>query len=467
MGTRESGTSAARWLVGVTAGVAVAFIAAAVIAQGVQSAITRRANDIIGNAMPSVKLLSMARGEVNEIERALDHVETEPERRAFEAVAAVDRQDIDEQLAAYEALPFFPHERAVFAYVSDALAVYDRHYAEWQASSDPAGSASLKADLSLLDSALQRSTMFDAEQGQRLGLEIQQIRGDANTLVVLVDAIVVLLAAGAVVLALRQLRRAALVRDIEDAAREQREAELREANEALGQFAGRVAHDVLSPLSTTMLSLDLIRESCPDDKRVSRAIERGAAALGRVRSLVDDLLAFARAGGKPESRAEANVASVLRDLFDGLAGQAQQQDISLSLEPVPPGSVACSPGVLTSIVTNLVQNAMKYMGDSRERRIAARVLDTGPSWRIEVSDTGQGIPDDEQQRIFEPYVQLARARGGIGLGLATVERLVRAHGGTVGLRSKVGTGSTFWFELPKAQEVAPAADATTMQPVPA
>jgi signal transduction histidine kinase len=305
--------------------------------------------------------------------------------------------------------------------------------------------------------------MFDAEQGQRLGLEIQQIRGNANALVILVDAIAVVLAAGAVLLALRQLRRATHARRLEDAAREQREAELRKANEALGQFAGRVAHDVLSPLSTTMLSLDLVRQSCQDNKQVLHATERGAAALNRVRSLVDDLLEFARAGGKPERGAEADLASVFEDLFDGLAGQAQQHGISLLLETVPPGCVACSPGVLTSITTNLVQNAIKYMGDAHERQINARVLDTGPKWRVEVSDTGPGIPADEQQRIFEPYVQLARARGGIGLGLATVDRLVRAHGGTVGLRSKLGAGSTFWFELPKARKVVSATDVARTQ----
>jgi signal transduction histidine kinase len=454
-------------LVGVTAGVAVAFIAAAVIAQGVQSAITRRASDIIGNAMPSVKLLSTARGQVNQIARELERIDTDEERRAFETHTATARQNIDEELASYEALPFFPHERSVFAHVSDALTTFDSHYAIWKASPSPAALATLRSDLALLDTALERSTMFDAEQGQRLGLEIQGIRGNANALVVLVDAIAVVLAAGAVVLALRQLRRATRARRLDDAAREQREAELREANEALGQFAGRVAHDVLSPLSTTMLSLDLVQQSCQNDKRVLHATERGVAALGRVRTLVDDLLAFARAGGNPESGAEANLASVFGDLFEGLTAQAQARGISLSLETVPAGSVACSPGVLTSITTNLVQNAMKYMGDARERRIAARVLDAGSKWRVEVSDTGPGIPEEEQQRIFEPYVQLARARGGIGLGLATVDRLVRAHGGTVGLRSKVGAGSTFWFELPKAQNVASAADIAAMHPAPA
>jgi signal transduction histidine kinase len=109
--------------------------------------------------------------------------------------------------------------------------------------------------------------------------------------------------------------------------------------------------------------------------------------------------------------------------------------------------------VLTSIATNLVRNALKYMGDARERRVTVEVREAGDKWRVEVSDTGPGIPEDQQGRIFEPYVQLAHTGSGIGLGLATVDRLVRAHGGTVGVRSRLGAGATFWFELPKVELV--------------
>ncbi|HSN27879.1 MAG TPA: HAMP domain-containing sensor histidine kinase, partial [Kofleriaceae bacterium] len=71
-------------------------------------------------------------------------------------------------------------------------------------------------------------------------------------------------------------------------------------------------------------------------------------------------------------------------------------------------------------------------------------------WRIEVQDTGPGIPPGEDPRIFEPYVQLDRTGGSIGLGLATVQRLARAHGGNVGVISPPGRGALFWVELPAA-----------------
>ncbi len=457
MASRDPSISAARWLVGVSAGVVVAFIVAALLAQYVQNAIVGRTGDLVTNAMPSVKALTAARGSLHAMDRDFEREAVdERERAAVQTRATTDRQNLDEEIATYTALPFFPHEPELFAHVTDALAFLDAHYAAWKASPSPATLATLRADAALVDMALERVIMFDAEQGQRLGLEIERIRGGSMGIVALVDGIAVLLAGGAVLLAVRELRRAARARQFEDAARAEREAALRERNEALGQFAGRVAHDVLSPLSTTMLSLDLLRQSHQQDQAALRTTERGIAALQRVHALVDGLLEFARAGGKPEPGAKAEVAPVLGDLIEGLQALAQERHIVLSLDPIPPGWVACSPGVLTSIVTNLVQNAMKYLGEARERRVHVAVIGVGQNWRVEVGDTGPGIPEEQQRRIFEPYVQLARSGGiggGIGLGLATVDRLVRAHGGVVGVRSRIGAGSTFWFELPRAPSV--------------
>jgi signal transduction histidine kinase len=155
---------------------------------------------------------------------------------------------------------------------------------------------------------------------------------------------------------------------------------------------------------------------------------------------------------------------VITDVVDGLIGQARERQIDLCVSELPAGAVACSRGVLTSVVSNLVRNAIKYIGDAPERRIELRVIDAKQRWRIEVEDTGPGIPAEHQQRIFQPYVRLGRGGDGIGLGLATVDRLVRAHAGSLGLISP-GPGCLFWFELPKASAIRaedhPAATADT------
>jgi signal transduction histidine kinase len=464
MASRDPSIIAARWLVGVAAGVVAAFLIAALLVQKVQGAIVERSDELVINAMPSVKMLSTVRGSLRAMahEVARDTVNAQ-QLAEVEASADSELRDIDEEIASYKENPFFPHERALFSRVNDALASLTAHYATWKAAPGPATLATVLADVALVDEGLERVIGFDADQGVRLGLEIEKIRDGSMGLVAVANGVAVLLAAGVVFLAARQLRRAALVRKLADDERDQREAELRERNEALGQFAGRVAHDVLSPLATTMFAFDHLRTSCAQQK-VGTQIDRGVAALHRVQVLVDGLLGFSRAGGKPEPGVKAELGPVFRDLIDGLQGQAQELGIALSLKPVPDGSVACSPGVLTSIATNLVRNALKYMGDARERRVTVEVLDVADKWRVQVSDTGPGIPEDQQRRIFEPYVQLARAGEGIGLGLATVDRLVRAHNGAVGVRSRVGAGSTFWFELPKIEPVQRPVAVPSMEP---
>jgi signal transduction histidine kinase len=98
---------------------------------------------------------------------------------------------------------------------------------------------------------------------------------------------------------------------------------------------------------------------------------------------------------------------------------------------------------------------MKYMGERDVRRIAVRAVDTGDAIRIEVSDTGPGIPEDALPHLFEAYFRIAgKSHAGLGLGLPTVKKLVEGHGGRVGVKSQVGKGTTFWVELPYARALA-------------
>jgi signal transduction histidine kinase len=86
--------------------------------------------------------------------------------------------------------------------------------------------------------------------------------------------------------------------------------------------------------------------------------------------------------------------------------------------------------------------------DAPERAVGLQVtIDNGYA-RIEVADTGGGLPEAMHHRIFEPYVRMDRKQPGLGLGLATVRRLVDAHRGRVGVQSREGTGALFWFALP-------------------
>lgn len=443
--------SAARWLVGVIATIVLCFTVASAVGEHLESAIAARATDIVANAMPSVQLLSAARGDLRRLEANVERYAAVPADQRLELHDHIlaTRENIDGRLAAYAALPFFPQERELYAPVEDALAGLDTSLPAYVAQPAAASLAKLHHGFDILDEAIERVVSFDAAQGVRLGLEIQKVRGDTRGILVLLDAASVALAIGAVFMALRQLRRTARARKAELAAHERRESELAAQAEALGQFAGRVAHDVLSPLQTTTLALETVRSACETNPSANRAADRGIAAVARVHALVDGLLAFSRAGGQPEPGASTEIAPVIADVVGGLGVQAAAKRIELVAGPVPSGSIACSKGVLVSLVSNLVRNAIKYMGDALERRIDVRVVAAGNCWRVEVADTGPGIPPEQQARIFQPYVQLGHSAAGIGLGLATVDRLVRAHSGALGVVSAPGHGAEFWLEIPK------------------
>jgi signal transduction histidine kinase len=100
------------------------------------------------------------------------------------------------------------------------------------------------------------------------------------------------------------------------------------------------------------------------------------------------------------------------------------------------------------MVTNLVSNALKFMGDAPLRRITLRAREVGPYAEISVSDTGPGIAPEIRDKIFEPHFRGDPQVPGFGLGLATVRRLAEAHNGTVGVEGGADGGSRFWFRLP-------------------
>ena len=162
---------------------------------------------------------------------------------------------------------------------------------------------------------------------------------------------------------------------------------------------------------------------------------------------------FARAGARPEPGVEADVAEVISGAIKEISLGQGEREIMIVSEVEAPGTVACNPGVLASLVSNLLRNAVKYAGGVPSPRIMVRaralVDRRGRRVRIEVEDNGPGLPAELGAQAFEPYVR-GRNSGqpGIGLGLATVKRIADAHGGWVDVRSVSGVGCTFTVELP-------------------
>jgi signal transduction histidine kinase len=413
------------------------------------STIDRDLDGIVHDAMPSVVLLSSARGDLHRLDGyAGAYVDSAVEDTAIPAEPlARYRQAVDSAFARYRALPSFADEQELDDQVPPRLSALDAAVARALAAvdaRDPALAASALRDerraAEDTDDLLERLTELNARAGQRLGLSVGVKRQGAIHTMAAMDFFAVLLSLAATALAVMIVRRSTRL--------------LEDQRDELSRFAGRVAHDVTSPLSSLSLSLELLARRTLGDPVAQTTARRGLASVRRASRIAGDLLEFSRAGARANPTATADLKAVLEDVVDGLRLEALSGGVELSLHPIEPCAVACSAGVLMSLTTNVVRNAIKHMGESTVRRVDVSVVAVGDRRRVQVSDTGPGISLALRERIFEPFARGETTSSGVGLGLATVRRLAEAHGGRADFRSEPGHGSLFWFDVPVRRKAA-------------
>jgi signal transduction histidine kinase len=443
-GTRRS-AKLSRMLVVLMALVVLSFLMASAAGLLRGRTIDRDLAGIVDNAMPGVVLLSAARGDLHRLDGYIDaYADAAGEGVAtpVEPVARY-RRAVDAALEQYRALPRFPGEQEMDERLPERHSAIDAAVARVLSAVDdrdvPATENALRDEERVAEEAdmvLERLVELNARHGRDLGLSIRVKRQRAIDTVTALDGIAVLLSLAAATLAALILRRS--VRTLED------------QTDELSRFAGRVAHDVTSPLSSLGLSLQILARRTADDPMSQATANRGLASVRRASRIVQDLLEFSRAGARPDPTATADLKAVLDDVVEELRPEALTAHVQLRCHVVDACSVACSPGVLTSLASNIVRNAVKHMGDSPLRRVEVGVVALGDRRRVEVADTGPGVAPALKDRIFEPFVRGDTASCGVGLGLATVKRLAEAHHGRADFRSELGRGSVFWFEIPVA-----------------
>jgi signal transduction histidine kinase len=232
-----------------------------------------------------------------------------------------------------------------------------------------------------------------------------------------------------------------------------RAAELGAANNELEAFAYSVSHDLRAPLRHLVGYSELLQKhasSSLDDKS-QRYLQTILESAKRMGNLIDDLLAFSRIGRTESKTTAVDLQQLVKEVVSEIGAQTKRPDISWSIGALP----VCygDRSLLKLAVVNLLSNAVKFSSTRHPAEIEIGSVDKkGDKSEIFVRDNGVGFDMQYVDKLFGVFQRLHRADEfeGTGIGLATVQRIVHRHGGTVRAEGTPDQGATFYFSLPKA-----------------
>jgi signal transduction histidine kinase len=417
--------------------------------------INQYALEIIEDAVPSIEHLGSVRTELNRLGMFVAEyvARSENGKTVTRDDVRAARDQLDSELAAYRRLPAFPGEDEHLATIDQDLAQLDRSIRLTLDETDAGASSSAVRSLHEVIHPQMLKTYDDLARLRAVNLSrvyanaegIRRANDEAAFFALALGLTSLLVASLASLLVIRVLRGRARLS-------EERGRMLVERATELEAFAGRVAHDLKDPLGAIALRVLSAGMNRDLDPKVQDHLDKVTRQVDRMDRIINGLLEFARAGANPPPGARADLENVLSEIVSEVSPAANAAQTELKVDPFPPTQLACTPGALTSVLSNLLGNAVKYIpGGEQPRRIAVHVREGGDYARVEVEDNGPGLPPGTEQMVFEPFRRLAGSKApGIGLGLATVKKIVEAYRGRVGVDSHPGRGSIFWFEMPKA-----------------
>ena len=217
------------------------------------------------------------------------------------------------------------------------------------------------------------------------------------------------------------------------------------------EFVLRASHELRTPVTGMQMAFSLLRERThyPDNSREADLFSTVHEEMQRLVTLINDLLNFSRyqSGQQKLERVPCDPIELLEQARQRFQTAAAQNDISIELElQTPMPNLLLDRQQMERVLDNLLSNALRYTPDGGEIRLLAR--HHGERVILSVEDNGEGIPYSQQARIFEPFVQIGRRRGGAGLGLALCKEIAQLHGGRIGVHSRIGHGTIFYIALP-------------------
>ena len=216
------------------------------------------------------------------------------------------------------------------------------------------------------------------------------------------------------------------------------------------EFVLRASHELRTPVTGMHMAFGLFRERThfAPDSREADLLNTVNEEMQRLMQLINDLLNFSRYqnGLQKLTLAPCSIEALLEQAQSRFATSAEEKEISLLVEvqgPLP--RLQADQPQLERVLDNLLDNALRHTGSGGRIRLHARRH--GDRVIISVEDNGEGIAYGQQGRIFEPFVQVGRKKGGAGLGLALCKEIVQLHGGRMGVYSRPGQGTQFYMAL--------------------
>jgi signal transduction histidine kinase len=221
------------------------------------------------------------------------------------------------------------------------------------------------------------------------------------------------------------------------------------------RFLGMISHELRTPLTALSLQVERMQRNAVDlNHRHHESLDRIAFSAGRMREMIETLLEYARIDGGhvAVNAARFDLADSVRNTVVNHRHEAEQRGLELRFWlRIAPAMVCSDRRLVELVISNLVDNAIKFTQVGAINVVLDRSEDG--AHRVAVTDTGAGIPEALQKKIFEPFEQLSSGRqasSGIGLGLALVRDIAGALGGRIEIASQPSKGSTFTFVLPAA-----------------
>lgn len=229
--------------------------------------------------------------------------------------------------------------------------------------------------------------------------------------------------------------------------------ELRTKNEELQSFTYTVSHDLKAPLVTISGFMGYLEQDARkgDLERLNKDILRINEAVIKMQRLINELLELSRIGRLMNPPEEVSFGEIVREALELVEGRLKTRQVQVEVEADLP-SVCGDRARLVEVIQNLVDNAVKFMGDQPEPLVEIGV-DRARNLALFVRDNGAGIDPEQHERVFGLFNKLDARTEGTGIGLALVKRIVEVHGGKVWVESEgTGRGSTFYFTLADCRE---------------